>query len=63
MCFRCLGESENEPLKYCNKDKPEKPAAQFRQMVARVQSAHRTTVRYFESIKKTLSESTRRFFV
>eukprot|EP00971_Amphidinium_carterae_P289064 5739556-Amphidinium_carterae.1 len=53
MCFRCLGESEGEPLKYCNKARPEKPAAIFRQMVVRIQNAHKTTVRYMDHLQKS----------
>eukprot|EP00971_Amphidinium_carterae_P060774 1202848-Amphidinium_carterae.1 len=53
MCFRCLGDSENEPLKYCHRDKPGKPTVQFRQMVSRIQDAHRNTVRYLELAKKS----------
>eukprot|EP00971_Amphidinium_carterae_P136453 2703819-Amphidinium_carterae.1 len=52
MCFRCLGDLENEPLKYCHKDKPAKPTVQFRQMVSRVPNAHRT-VRDLEVAKKS----------
>eukprot|EP00971_Amphidinium_carterae_P032303 636263-Amphidinium_carterae.1 len=53
MCFRCLGDMENEPLKYCKKDNPEKPATTFRHMIARLQNLHKHTVRYLENVKKS----------
>eukprot|EP00971_Amphidinium_carterae_P218217 4331522-Amphidinium_carterae.1 len=53
MCYRCLGDSENEPLKYCHKDTPGKPSTQFRHMITSIQNAHKNTVRYLDLVKKS----------
>eukprot|EP00971_Amphidinium_carterae_P077136 1523803-Amphidinium_carterae.1 len=53
MCYRCLGDSENEPLKYCDKDTPGKPSTQFRHMITSIQNAHKNTVRYLDLVKKS----------
>eukprot|EP00971_Amphidinium_carterae_P012347 243076-Amphidinium_carterae.1 len=51
MCYRCLKDLENDPLKYCHKDTPEKPSTQFRHMVASIQHLHKHTVRYLDIVK------------
>eukprot|EP00971_Amphidinium_carterae_P264365 5244151-Amphidinium_carterae.1 len=48
MCYRCLGDSENDPLKYCHKDSPGKPSTQFRHVIASMQNSHKHTVRYLD---------------
>eukprot|EP00971_Amphidinium_carterae_P011316 222822-Amphidinium_carterae.1 len=49
----CLGDTENEPLKYCLPGNPEKPASSFRHMVTKLQNSHKHTVRYLETVKKS----------
>eukprot|EP00971_Amphidinium_carterae_P087054 1722165-Amphidinium_carterae.2 len=53
MCFRCLGDSENEPLKYCCEGKPERPATSFRHLIAKLQNSHKHTVKYLDMVKKS----------
>eukprot|EP00971_Amphidinium_carterae_P006972 138129-Amphidinium_carterae.1 len=50
MCFRCLGEIENEPKKYCHPKNELKPSTTFRTKVTRLQNSHKHTVKYLQTM-------------
>eukprot|EP00971_Amphidinium_carterae_P199049 3950146-Amphidinium_carterae.1 len=50
MCFRCLGEIENDPKQYCHSKNELKPSTSFRTMVMRMQNSHKHTVKYLNTV-------------